>query len=144
YASRHHDFLCRRESHDIGDVQQRHIEKHVVPLASNVQTRCLPLADQLRQPGVVDVASQIPSFDALVPQARHNHQSRHRQHTPAIGAEKCPSACYHTTAVSWFIFHSILLVLKELNPRHSTISRWGPCPSSSLRSTILALLFDSH
>ena len=53
-----------------------------------IQPWRLSLGDQLRQPGVVYVAAQIPGLNVAVPEAGHDHKRRHDQHSPPIAPQE--------------------------------------------------------
>ncbi len=55
---------------------EREIEKNIVPLVGEQETGRVALGDQLCEPSVVQVASQIASFEMTVPKAGNQDKRR--------------------------------------------------------------------
>src|SRR4029077_8115293 len=82
HACRKHNFLRCGKTHVIRYFQQCEIKQNIVPLLCQVQSRRLPLLNQLRQPRVIDMARQITCLNPLVPEAwnqKHNGQKKNAQ-----------------------------------------------------------------
>ena len=53
---------------------ERDVEQNVLKLHGEVEAGSLAFVDELREPGVIDVAGQVAGFDAAVPEAWHDEQ----------------------------------------------------------------------
>src|ERR1700674_858763 len=70
----------RGDTHSLGDREaeqgsertQRYVEEDVLPLAGNPQPGRMPPLDQLSQPGVVQMASEVSGFDVTMPETRRD------------------------------------------------------------------------
>ena len=67
---------------------QQQIEEHVRPLMGDPKARGLSTRNQLREPSVVEVASQVGGLDVPVPEARNEYGRRHKQDPEGMAAHK--------------------------------------------------------
>jgi hypothetical protein len=88
YREGDHEFLGGCESEEIARVKQKQIEEDIVPLADGGQAGELMVFDQLREPGVINVAAQIAGLNARMPEARNEQQDGKQNDWNAMGAKK--------------------------------------------------------
>src|SRR6516225_1364965 len=81
HAYRHADSFCHSPRENPSEAAKHEIEQDVIPLPSNPKPRQLPTFHKLRQPGVVQMAAQVPCSNLLVPEGRDEHSDR------------CPNEC---------------------------------------------------
>jgi len=62
------DFFSGRDAKAIGERQQQQIEEDVLPLPDRINARGSSLLDELGEPSVVDMATEITGFDVAVPE----------------------------------------------------------------------------
>ncbi len=62
------DFFSGSDAEEIGERNEQEIEEDVMPLPDGVDAGGRSLLDELRKPGVVDVAAEITGFDVGMPE----------------------------------------------------------------------------
>ena len=66
------NFFSQQESNPIAEFPESQVKKNVVPSGRKIQARRLTFFNELREPGVVNVAAEVASFDVAVPEARQD------------------------------------------------------------------------
>ncbi len=90
YAEPDGDFFGDPEAEKAGEVEQPKIEKDIAELAGEVETGRLAFFDQLCEPGVVEVAAEVASFDVALPEAREQEACGDVERVFPMAAEEAP------------------------------------------------------
>ena len=88
HTQRHREFLGQPETAELREIQQQNIEQHVIPLPHEIQPWRLALLHQLREPRVVNVATQISGLDIPVPIAGDQHHCGNHEDAQHLAANK--------------------------------------------------------
>lgn len=86
------EFFGESEAEEFGEVEEKQVEEDVVPLAGEVEAGGSSLLDELCEPGVVDVAAKVASFDMAVPEARDEENGGDGEDEEEIGEGKIARA----------------------------------------------------
>jgi len=70
------EFFSEGETEGFGKEGKEQIEEDVVPLPNEVDAGGFSLVDELRKPGVVDMAAEVAGFDMGVPETGNEEQNR--------------------------------------------------------------------
>jgi prolyl oligopeptidase len=82
------DFFSGGEAKEFGEMKEKEVEKDIVPLPNRVNAGGSSLLDELREPGVVQVAAEITGFDVGVPEARKEKKHGDRKNDEDIPGRK--------------------------------------------------------